>query len=452
MTDRPTPEKGKAATAAASPPPTAASAPVTAGRSALAAAPVTAVGPVPASEGELSEHLAGEITSVVEGRHTNPHQVLGLHGDVIRAWRPDAKGVEIVLADGSRTSMEECHPAGLFEATVPGIGETATYQLDVSYDSGTFLVEDPYRFWPTLGDLDLYLFGEGRHETLWRVMGAHVREHQGVHGVSFAVWAPSAQAVRVVGDFNGWNGQAHPMRMLGASGVWELFIPGVVSGHRYKFELVAADGALILKTDPFAFATEVPPSTAAVIGTEGSYNWADQRWMERRAATDAMASPMSVYELHLASWRRVPDEENRSLTYREMAEWLPDYVSDLGFTHVELMPVAEHPFSGSWGYQVTCYYAPTSRFGSPDDFRFLVDSLHARGIGVIVDWVPAHFPKDAFALARFDGTALYEHSDPRQGEHPDWGTLVFNFGRHEVSNFLLANALFWMEEFHIDGL
>ena len=408
----------------------------------------------------MVDHVAGEIEALVAGRHKNPHQVLGLHPGpdgtrIVRAWRPDATVVEVVLPDGSRSPMHQLHPAGLFEATL-AVSATdepiGAYEFAVTYEGGTFLVEDPYRFWPTLGDLDLYLFGEGRHESLWRVMGAHVREHQGVGGTSFAVWAPSAHAVRIVGDFNGWDGRMHPMRMLGGSGVWELFLPGVEPGHRYKFELVTADGSLVLKTDPFAFATEVPPSTAAIVGTEGTYDWDDQIWMERRAATDAMSSPMSVYELHLASWRRVPEEGNRSLTYREMAEWLPAYLVDMGFTHVELMPVAEHPFSGSWGYQVTSYYAPTSRFGSPDDFRFLVDALHAQGIGVIVDWVPAHFPKDSFALARFDGTALYEHDDPRQGEHPDWGTLVFNFGRHEVSNFMLANASFWMEEFHIDGL
>jgi len=435
--------------------------------SAVAAGPVEPLEPAGLESSSVSVDSGpgrGEIHALVSGRHTNPHQFLGVHGDpdgtrVVRAWRPDAKAVEVVLADGQRLPTDEVHPAGLFEASVPATlapaGESDqdwAYQLDVTYEGGTFLVEDPYRFWPTLGDLDLYLFGEGRHETLWQVMGAHVRDHQGATGVSFAVWAPSAQAVRVVGDFNGWDGRMHPMRMLGGSGVWELFVPGVEPGHRYKYELVSADGSLILKTDPFAFATEVPPSTAGIVATEGSHVWADQDWMARRAATDAMASPMSVYELHLASWRRVPEEGNRSLTYREMAEWLPDYVADMGFTHIELMPVAEYPFSGSWGYQVTSYYAPTSRFGSPDDFRFLVDTLHACGIGVIVDWVPAHFPKDAFSLARFDGTALYEHADPRQGEHPDWGTLVFNFGRHEVSNFLLANALFWMEEFHIDGL
>jgi len=283
------------------------------------------------------------------------------------------------------------------------------------------------------------------------VFGAHPRVHQDVQGTSFAVWAPGARGVRVVGDFNGWDGRSHPMRMLGSSGVWELFIPAIGPGTCYKFEILTAAGEITLKADPFAFATEQPPRTASVVN-ESSYRWNDGEWMAQRHAVDRLASPMSVYECHLASWRRVPEEGDRPLTYLEMAEQLPAYLTDMGFTHVEFMPVAEHPFSGSWGYQVTAYYAPTSRFGSPDDFRALVDALHAAGIGVIVDWVPAHFPKDAFALARFDGSALYEHADPRQGEHPDWGTLVFNFGRHEVRNFLVANALYWIEEFHLDGL
>ena len=310
---------------------------------------------------------------------------------------------------------------------------------------------DPAEFPPTLGELDLYLLGEGRHRDMWRVLGAHVREHQGVHGVSFAVWAPNARAVRVVGDFNGWDGRVHPMRSLGSSGVWELFVPGVEPGARYKYELETANGHLTLKADPVAFAAEEPPGTASVV-CQSSYRWADEAWLARRDSTDRLHEPMSVYEVHLGSWRRVPEDDNRSLTYRELAEQLPEYVADLGFTHVELMPVAEHPFGGSWGYQVSSYFAPTSRFGSPDDFRALVDALHRRGIGVIVDWVPAHFPRDEWALARFDGTALYEHDDPRKGAHPDWGTLVFNFGRNEVRNFLIANALYWVEEFHIDGL
>ena len=312
--------------------------------------------------------------------------------------------------------------------------------------------DDPYRYWPTLGALDLHLLAEGRHEGLWRHLGAQVRVHQGTPGTSFAVWAPGAQAVRVVGDFNGWDGRLNPMRALGSSGVWEIFLPEVGPGAHYKFEVVTAQGQLSLRADPFAFATEVPPATASVV-TQSRHKWQDEAWFAKQAATDVLHSPVSVYECHLGSWRLVKDGDQwRSLTYREMADALPGYLTDLGFTHVEFLPVAEHPFSGSWGYQVTGYYAPTARFGTPDDFRHLVDRLHEAGIGVLVDWVVGHFPKDDWALARFDGTALYEHADPRLGEHQDWGTLVFNYGRHEVRNFLLANALFWIEEFHIDGL
>jgi 1,4-alpha-glucan branching enzyme len=303
----------------------------------------------------------------------------------------------------------------------------------------------------TLGDVDLFLLGEGRHERLWHRLGAHVGDEEGVPGAAFAVWAPNARGVRAVGDFNGWDGAGAAMSALGSSGVWQAFVPGAVGGHRYKFEIDTPDGRTVQKADPFAFRAEVPPRTASII-YESAHSWGDGAWLAEREATDWLASPMSIYEVHLGSWRRKPEDGDRPLTYAELAEQLPAYVDDLGFTHVEFMPVAEHPFMGSWGYQITSYYAPTSRYGSPDDFRLLVDALHARGIGVIVDWVPAHFPKDDFALARFDGTALYEHADPKQGEHPDWGTLVFNLGRHEVRNFLLANALYWIEEFHVDGL
>ena len=314
--------------------------------------------------------------------------------------------------------------------------------------------ENLHDFEATVGDLDLHLFGEGRHRRLWEVLGAHPVVHQGVAGTSFAVWAPNARTVRVVGDWNHWDGRVHPMRMLGSSGVWETFIPGVAAGAHYKYELVTAEDRLILKTDPMAFALEAPPETASVVVADPAHEWMDDAWMQGRAHCDQLREPMAVYELHLGSWRHVGNGagSDRRLTYRELAEELPAYVADLGFTHVEMMPVAEHPFSGSWGYQVSGYYAPTSRFGSPDDFRALVDALHQKGIGVILDWVPAHFPRDEFALARFDGTALYEHADPRQGEHPDWGTLVFNFGRNEVRNFLVANALYWIEQFHVDGL
>ena len=380
------------------------------------------------------------------GEHVNPHDFLGHHGGLVRVWRP---GASKVLVDGTRA--DKVHEAGLFEARVPD--EVVRYTVEVRYPDGTVLrVEDPYRFWPTLGDLDLHLIGEGRHEQLWRVLGAHHRVHEGVEGTAFAVWAPAARAVRVVGDFNLWDGRIHPMRTMGSSGVWELFVPGVPMGARYKFEVLGADGRLRLKADPMARATDVPPGTASVVAADGTYEWRDGEWLEQRGRRDPINQRMTIYEVHLGSWRRVPEEGDRPLTYLELAAHLPDYVADLGFTHVELLPITEHPFGGSWGYQVTSYYAPTARYGTPDEFRALVDALHARGIGVIVDWVPAHFPKDDWALARFDGTALYEHSDPRQGEHPDWGTLVFNFGRHEVRNFLLASALYWLEEFHIDGL
>jgi 1,4-alpha-glucan branching enzyme len=303
-----------------------------------------------------------------------------------------------------------------------------------------------------LGDLDLHLAGEGSHHKLYEKLGAHVVSVDGETGVHFAVWAPNARDVRVVGDFNSWNGHDHGMRALGSSGIWELFVPGIHDGALYKFAVVAADGRTTMKTDPFAFATEVPGTGGqnACIVHDSKHKWTDAAWLERRRTGDPYGSPMSIYEVHLGSWRRSLDGD--SLNYRELGAQLADYCTEMGFTHVELLPVAEHPFGGSWGYQVSNYFAPTARFGSPDDFRALVDMLHDQGIGVIVDWVPAHFPRDEWALARFDGTALYEHADPRKGEHPDWGTLVFNYGRNEVRNFLISNALFWLEEFHIDGL
>ena len=389
--------------------------------------------------------LAVEVDAIVKGEHRNPHDFLGHHGGIVRVWRPGASSVVVA---GVKT--EKVHDAGLFEARVADT--IAEYEIEVRYPDGTAItVDDPYRHWPTLGEVDIYLIGEGRHERLWEVLGAHHRVHEGSAGTAFAVWAPAARAIRVVGDFNLWDGRVHPMRSMGSSGVWELFIPRVKPGDRYKFEVIGADSRLRLKADPMAQQAEVPPGTASIV-TVSAHGWSDDEWLARRASIDTINQRMSTYELHLGSWRHKPEEGDRPLTYLELASQLPDYVADLGFTHVEMMPVAEHPFGGSWGYQVSSYYAPTSRYGSPDDFRVLVEALHQRGIGVIVDWVPAHFPKDEWALARFDGTALYEHADPRQGEHPDWGTLVFNFGRHEVRNFLLANALYWVEEFHIDGL
>ena len=371
---------------------------------------------------------------------------------VIRGWRPDAAGM-VILAGGQRILMHRVHPAGLFAGALEG-PDVPDYLLETAYPDGTVVeVDDPFRFWPTLGPLDLHLLAEGRHEGLWRHLGAQVRIHQGRSGTSFAVWAPGARAVRVVGDFNGWDGRLHPMRVLGSSGVWEIFLPGAGPGARYKFEVVSQHGQVSLRADPFAFAAEVPPATASIV-TQSRHEWRDGEWFAARAATDLLHAPISIYECHLGSWRRIQDAEGgwRPLTYREAAEVLPGYLTDLGFTHVEFLPVAEHPFSGSWGYQVTGYYAPTARFGPGMISAHLVDRLHQAGVGVLVDWVVGHFPKDDWALARFDGTALYEHADPRLGEHPDWGTLVFNYGRHEVRNFLLANALYWIEEFHLDGL
>ncbi|MGH2746373.1 MAG: 1,4-alpha-glucan branching protein GlgB [Actinomycetota bacterium] len=393
-----------------------------------------------------------DIDALVRGELWDPHGLLGRHpqGDrtVVRAWRPEAQTVTCLVDGDVAAKLEVIHPAGLFEGVVDGpLGD---YELEVGYSDGkTFVVKDPYAFPPTIGDLDVHLIGEGRHRRLFELLGVHLRTVEGVSGASFAVWAPNARAVRVVGEFNNWDGRLHPMRSMGGSGVWELFVPEVGDGAHYKYEILTADRRLTLKTDPYAFATEVPPGTASRTH-RSAYRFGDDEWMTRRKTADPYRSPMSVYEVHLGSWRRGPQGE--PLGYRDIAPLLAEYCRDLGFTHVEFLPVAEHPFGGSWGYQVSNYFAPTARFGSPDDFRFLVDTLHQAGIGAIVDWVPAHFPKDDWALARFDGTALYEHLDPRLGEHPDWGTAVFNFGRNEVRNFLISNALYWIEEFHIDGL
>nr|WP_254623815.1 1,4-alpha-glucan branching protein GlgB [Myxococcus sp. CA033] len=344
---------------------------------------------------------------------------------------------------------------GVFEARVNGRDKTFGYLLEVEYPGKrVFTLRDSYSFLPTLGEMDLYYAGEGRHERLWERMGAHLIHHNGTRGVSFAVWAPTAAGVSVVGDFNSWDGRLHSMRRMGASGIWELFVPEVGEGARYKFEIRPGQGGpRVLKSDPFAFRAEVPPATASVVHDLGRYGWGDGAWLESRTQkSDVAHQPWSVYEVHLGSWRRVVEDGDRPMTYRELAPALAEYVKHMGFTHVELLPVSEHPYGGSWGYQVSGYYAPTARFGHPDDFRFMVDHLHQEGIGVIVDWVPGHFPRDAHALGDFDGTALYEHADPRKGAQPDWGTLVFNFGRNEVRNFLIANALFWIEEYHIDGL
>ncbi len=383
-----------------------------------------------------------EIDRLIAGEHHDPHSVLGAHpgpGHVtIRALRPLAESVAVVLPDGTRLPMRHVYQ-GVFSVTGPG--EVPDYRLAVRYAGGAETIsDDPYRHLPTLGEVDLHLIGEGRHEELWRVLGAHVRDG----GTAFAVWAPNARGVRVIGDFNHWDGVPHPMRSLGSSGVWELFIPGVGAGTRYKYDIRTPDRQWRRKADPLATATEAPPATASVVA-ESRHEWGDQEWLAERAQRNVLTSPMSIYEVHIGSWRP-------GLSYVELADQLTEYVTDLGFTHVEFLPVMEHPFGGSWGYQVTSYYAPTARFGSPDEFRYLIDRLHQAGIGVFLDWVPAHFPRDDWALARFDGTPLYENADPSRGEQPDWGTLIFDYGRPEVRNFLVANAVYWLEEFHADGL
>jgi 1,4-alpha-glucan branching enzyme len=387
----------------------------------------------------------------------DPHAFRGAHptdgGVVIRAVRPAAKQITVYVKGKPAGELMPADTDGLFEGVIKGAKLPLEYQLEVDYgeQGGSFRIEDPYRFPPTLGDLDLHLVGEGRHEESYARLGAHVIEHEGVEGTAFAVWAPAAQSVSVVGDLNGWDGRLHPMRSLGSSGIWELFVPQVGAGTNYKFEITGPDGDRFHKADPYALQAEHPPKTASIVH-RSEHVWRDDAWLEQRRAGAALDKPISIYEVHLGSWRLNPLEDNRSLTYLELADELAAYAKDMGFTHLELMPVMHHPFSGSWGYQVTGYYAPSPRFGSPDDFREFVDRLHGHGLGVILDWVPAHFPRDEFALARFDGTALYEHADPRRGAHPDWGTLVFNYGRHEVKNFLLANALFWMREYHVDGI
>ena len=390
-------------------------------------------------------HPASELDRIIDGWHHDPHSILGAHSSqdatTFTVLRPWAKSVSLVLGETVVPMSHLTRGAWAITIDQPGLTE---YHLRVDYGQGEIQIEDPYRFLPTIGELDLHLISAGRHEDLWRVMGAHCKSIDGVSGVAFTVWAPSAQGVRVVGDFNMWDGVAHPMRSMGSSGVWELFIPGVTSGTKYKFNILAQSGQWLTKSDPMAFYAEVAPANASVV-FESQYQWNDQEWLNQRATYEAHKEPMSVYEVHLGSWQ--PGK-----SYRELAVDLVNYVKEGGYTHVEFMPVAEHPFAPSWGYQVTGYYATSSRFGTPDDFRYLVDAFHQAGIGVIVDWVPAHFPKDEWALGRFDGTPLYEHPNPQLGEHPDWGTFIFDFGRNEVRNFLVANAVFLLKEFHIDGL
>ncbi|HZM03681.1 MAG TPA: 1,4-alpha-glucan branching protein GlgB [Candidatus Saccharimonadales bacterium] len=400
-----------------------------------------------------------EADSLTEVRHRSPHQLLGMHplgdgsGVVARVFAPGAAEVEIIPThekDKPRFRLQQIQP-GLFEGTSAKSKTVFAYDAVITEQSGEKIQRrDPYSFLPTVGETDLYLFGQGNERRIYEKLGAQLRTIDGATGASFAVWAPDAQRISVVGDFNRWDGRRHAMRSLGSSGVWELFIPGVGEGAHYKFEIKGRNGALMLKTDPYGFFFEIAPKNAAIVWNNQKFAWDDEEWMQKRSQQDPFRRPMSAYELHLGSWMKKNNFE--SLSYREIAEPLTAYLQNMGFTHVEFMPLAEHAFYPSWGYQVTGFYAPTSRFGTPDDFQFLVNQLHRAGIAVLLDWVPAHFPRDDWALAQFDGTALYEHEDPRKGSHQDWGTLIFNYGRHEVRNFLIANALFWCDRFHLDGL
>ena len=399
------------------------------------------------------------VAAIVAGEHGDPFAYLGPHRDrdtgevVVRAFLPGTSSADVTAPDGHPLApMRQIHPDGLFEARLVAPPTPLAYRIGRITDGNAALVDDPYRFGPVLGALDLHLFSEGTHYRNFERFGAHLLTHEGVEGVHFSVWAPNARRVSVVGDFNGWDGRCHPMRLHPAAGLWEIFIPDLGEGTLYKFEILARNGSLLpLKADPYALAMEAPPRTASRVVAPSRFAWSDATWMARREQANARTAPISIYEVHLGSWRR-RDQDGRSLTYLELADELVPYVKELGFTHVELMPVSEHPFEGSWGYQPIGLFAPTSRWGTPDELRALVDRFHAAGIGVILDWVVGHFPEDEHGLVRFDGTHLYEHADPRLGRHADWGTLIYNFGRTEVVNYLIGNALYWLDEFHIDGL
>lgn len=390
------------------------------------------------------------MTQLMNAEHHDPHTLLGLHSyseneKVIRIWRPGARKIALEIF-GEIHYLEPVHEAGLFEYIVPNTLTPSDYRI---YHQNGLLAHDPYSFWPTIGEVDLHLFGRGVHYQLYHMLGARLTSHQGIAGVKFAVWAPSAKRVSVVGDFNYWDGRVNPMRSLGTSGVWELFVPGLQEREKYKFEIKTQTNDLYLKADPYAYSSELRPSTASVVANLERFQWNDEAWMSNRARNKENPQPINIYELHLSSWKK---RDNQFLNYRELARELVIYCQEMGFTHVELLPIQEHPLDESWGYQVTGFYAVTSRHGTPEDFQWFVNHLHTNNIGIILDWVPGHFPTDDFSLGRFDGTALYEHEDPRQGYHPHWSTHIFNFGRHEVSNFLIANALFWFEQMHVDGL
>lgn len=405
-----------------------------------------------------------QIENLLNGTHKNPHSILGAHveeGEVkIRVYNPNSKSVKArEIGNNKEYSLSLVDERGLFECTIAEKNETFKYELIHTTREGiTYTTLDPYVFWPTVSDYDLYLFNQGNHHRIYEKLGGHIKEAEGVKGASFAVWAPSAKRVSVVGSFNQWDGRVHQMRSIGSSGVWELFIPGLTKGDIYKYEIKTPSDEIYIKSDPYAFYAEKTPQTASIVYDLDNYRWQDSAWMNQREKESAFDKPINIYEVHLGSWKQEPDDDPESETgfkpysYRKLTQTLIPYVKEMGYTHIELLPITEFPYDGSWGYQVTGYYAPTSRFGTPEDFKYFVDICHQNDIGVILDWVPAHFPKDGHGLARFDGTSLYEYEDKRIGEHLEWGTHVFNYGRNEVKNFLIANAIYWFDQYHIDGL
>jgi 1,4-alpha-glucan branching enzyme len=405
------------------------------------------------SETRPSPRLPAEVQRLLDARHAHPFRVLGRHAsngeETVRVFKPRAAWVRIVETG---VPLERLADTDLFEWQGPAGNLPERYRLIWKDSDGVeHVAYDPYCFPPQVPDFDMHLFGEGKHWHIYRILGAHLKRVDGIQGVRFAVWAPSAERVSVVGDFNGWDGRIHPMHVRGGSGIWELFIPGLATGQPYKYEIRARDeGKLLLKTDPYGQHFEPQPASTSLVPRESTYQWKDEQWLQHRSRNDWQHSPICIYEVHLGSWRR--DADGHFLNYRTLARELVEYVSQTGFTHIELLPITEHPLDASWGYQTTGYFAPTSRFGNPDEFRYFVDLCHQNRIGVLLDWAPAHFPRDSFGLGRFDGSALYEHLDPRRGEHADWGTLIYNYGRNEVRNFLLSSAIFWLEEFHLDGL
>lgn len=404
-----------------------------------------------------------EMQLIIDSNHSDPHRVLGMHevnhnnkqSLVVRAYIPQAKTINVVDAKNKNKKypMEKIHSYGFFECIIPNRKKWFQYKLEITdYNSNSWTTYDPYEFSVGIGEQDIYLFNQGTHYEIYNKLGANPTIIDGVEGVLFGVWAPNAKRVSVIGEFNNWDGRRNAMRLLQNSGIWEIFVPGLKNNDKYKFEIKTSDNKLIQKADPYEKFAELRPSTSSLVYNINNYKWSDNNWLKEQAQKDKFNSPMNIYEVHLGSWKRVENDNNRFLSYLELADELIPYVKEMGYTHIEILPIEEHPFDGSWGYQVTGYYAPTSRYGNPEEFMHFIDRCHQSGIGVILDWVPAHFPKDAHALAKFDGTALYEHQNSKQGEHPEWGTLIFNYGRNEVKNFLIANALFWIEKYHIDAL